>query len=130
MIHLCIKTSVDSTKIVAKLNVMDWKTYNITLIPLIKRFGRSYYSEDYIARHWPQWKESPQQELIWLVNQAINTGQIVPLINDKITRPKPTIETLKVELEQRQLSDCYLDTLLKEHNCSSLLELVNKKAFK
>lgn len=107
---------------------MDWKTYNITLIPLIKTFGRSYYSDEYIAKHWPQWKDYAQQELTWLVNRAINTGSIVPLTNDAITRPKPVIETLKVELEQRVISDCYLDELLKKHNCSTLLELVNKKA--
>lgn len=109
---------------------MTWFEFNTSLSPLIKRFGS--YSQDEIKRGFYHWKTKHQNELIEEISIAVSIGKRLDLCPVQIVDSKVNIDTKnkwKDELESRVITDNYMDKLIKDSNCSSLLDLVfkNKK---
>lgn len=109
---------------------MDWNEYNIAIIPLIKRFGA--YDPQEIKTGYYYWKSKHQSELIENVDLAISIGTKLDLVKKPIIEYKVNIDTKnkwKEDLENRVITDGYMDKLINDSNCSSLVDLVfkNKK---
>jgi hypothetical protein len=107
---------------------MDWQTYNTTISPLIKRFGSFKYTVKYITNHFFYWKEREQSELLDIVNQCISFNQELDLkpATNKDTGINSTQSYIE-SMDNLQITDGYLQRLLKANNCSSLLELIQKQ---
>jgi hypothetical protein len=97
----------------------------------MKRFGA--YDPNDIKNGFYIWKSKHQQDLLVLVEQAINTGKRLDLCIKPINDQRVNIDTKnkwKDEIESRVITDGYMDNLIKDSNCESLLDLVfkNKKS--
>lgn len=104
---------------------MVWTEYNITLQPLIKKFGSFKYTTQYISSNYFYWKDKPQSELLELVNEAISFNQqldLKPATNKEI-HLNSTQQYIH-DMNNLQITDGYLDKLLKDNDCSSVKELV------
>ncbi|MBP9693155.1 MAG: hypothetical protein KBE16_00395 [Alphaproteobacteria bacterium] len=106
---------------------MDWKSYNVTLQPLIKKFGSFKYTTQYISSNYFYWKDKPQSELLELVNECISFNQqldLKPATNKEI-HLNSTQQYIK-HMDNLTITEGYLDQLLKDNDCSSVKELVLK----
>ncbi len=108
---------------------MDWQTYNITISPLIKRFGSFKYTTKYITNHFYYWKEKDQPELLDLVNQCISFNQELDLkpATNKDTGINSTQSYIE-SMDNLKITDGYLSKLLADNDCKTLSELVKKKS--
>jgi len=106
---------------------MDWKTYNVTLQPLIRKFGSFKYTTQYISSNYFYWKDKPQSELLALVNEAISFNQqldLKPATNKELFLN--STQSYINEMNNLKITEGYLDKLLKDNDCSSVKELVLK----
>lgn len=104
---------------------MTWQDFNTTLQPLIKKFGSFKYTTQYISSNYFYWKDKPQSELLELVNECISFNQqldLKPATNKEI-HLNSTQQYIQ-HMDNLQITEGYLDNLLKENNCSSVKELV------
>lgn len=106
---------------------MQWDQYNITLQPLIKKFGSFKYTTQYISSNYFFWKDKPQSELLALVNEAISFNQqldLKPATNKELFLN--STQSYINEMNNLKITEGYLDKLLKDNDCSSVKELVLK----
>lgn len=106
---------------------MKWQEFNITLQPLIKKFGSFKYTTQYISSNYFYWKDKPQSELLELVNECISFNQqldLKPATNKEIYL-NSTQQYIQ-HMDNLTITEGYLDKLLKDNDCSSVKELVLK----
>jgi len=102
---------------------MTWEVYNTCLTPLIKRFGS--FTRPEIDRGFFVWREATQDVFLAEIEIAISTNKRLDITKLR-SKPRPYHAAFK-ELDERIMSDDCLDSMLKDNECASLLDLVFKK---
>lgn len=95
------------------------------------RFGAHKYTTKYISDHYFYWKDKDKSELLSIVNECISFNQQLDLkpATNKDT-PIASTKSYISEMNNLKITDGFLDNLLAQNNCLSLIDLVEKTKLK